>query len=283
MTSLPDPASFTGAAPRDLVPLPRAAALLLWASAYLRGDIGPDDAALAAHGTGHRDMSGHPRVPPSEHRDVQFEGADLFDWMTGLRHLPLVLPQLVLPAPGRISGLIGPPAAISAALESEQAIVVSAAGFAEHTLVPATRAIGSEGMRGVVVDWRLIPARTAPVAPPVLGGGARETFLRALHKAAAGTVELDLVPEEQVELATLPLAWTATQLPRHLSPAVEQQLVLTARTLLLADQELSAGSDQARGLAEEQARTRVLTELRDGARAALAETISALIAADDLR
>lgn len=268
MSDLPDPSVFTGAAARDLVPLPRAAALMLWAGAYLRGDIGPDDAAIAARGSGHR--------------HAEISGEDLFDWMTGLRRIPLVSLQLVLPVPGRIAGLIGPPAAIGAALEAEQAIVVGAAGLADHTLVPAAEPIGSEGMRGVHVQWERFAAPPgAATAPPMLGGSARRDFLRSLHRAASGTVALDLVPEEQVELASLPPGWTATLPPPGLAPSDQQQLVLTARTLLLAGQELlSPGT--ARALAEESARAQVLRQLRDGAREALAETVGG-IAADGLR
>src|SRR5699024_5888316 len=98
------------AAGRDLVALPRAAVLMLWSAAYLRGDLGPDDAAQMSYGVGRSGPSG--------------EGEDLFEWMTGLRRLPLAQLRLVLPVPGRLAGLVGPPAAIGPALEAEQAIVV---------------------------------------------------------------------------------------------------------------------------------------------------------------
>src|SRR5690606_37991512 len=83
------------AAGRDLVALPRAAVLMLWTAAYLRGDLGPDDAARMSHGVGRSGPSG--------------EGTDLFEWMTALRRLPLAQLRLVLPAPGRLAGLVGPP------------------------------------------------------------------------------------------------------------------------------------------------------------------------------
>src|SRR5690606_17153510 len=110
------------AAGRELVHLPRAAVLMLWTAAYLRGDMGPDDAAQLSHGVGRSGPSGH--------------GEDLFTWMTSLRRLPLAQLRLVLPVPGRLAGLVGPPTAIGQALEAEQAIVVTAAGIADHTLVP---------------------------------------------------------------------------------------------------------------------------------------------------
>src|SRR5699024_5946602 len=82
---------------------------MLWAAAYLRGDAGPDDAAELSLGVGHHAVGG--------------EGEDLFDWMTGLRRLPLAQLRLVLPRPGRIAGLVGPPSALPAAVEAEQGVV----------------------------------------------------------------------------------------------------------------------------------------------------------------
>src|SRR5699024_9175402 len=129
--------------PRDLVALPRAAVLMLWAGAYLRGDVGPDDAAELSYGVG---------------RSGPAEGADLFSWLTGLRRLPLAQLRLALPVPGRIAGLVGPPPAVSSALENEQAVVVTAAGLAEHTLIPQTETVSTlEGHR-LSVSWERFAA-----------------------------------------------------------------------------------------------------------------------------
>ena len=119
------------AAGRDLVALPRAAVLMLWTAAYLRGDLGPDDAARMSHGVGRSGPSG--------------EGTDLFEWMTALRRLPLAQLRLVLPAPGRLAGLVGPPPVVPLALEAEQAIIVTGAGIADHTLVPVLTPVEVEG------------------------------------------------------------------------------------------------------------------------------------------
>jgi hypothetical protein len=267
MSELPDPDAQGPQPDPDALALPRAAALILWSAAYLRGDIGPDDAAVLSQGGGHR--------------QVLDGGEDLFDWMTGLRRLPLAQVGLVLPMAGRISGLVGPPEAIASALESEQAIVVSAAGLADHTLVPLAGGLGPDGTRGTLVSWRRIAARSGAVAPTASSGGARETFLRALQRAASGTLELDLVPEEAVPLQSLPATWTSVPLPRHVGPAAEHLLTLASRTLLLAEQELAAGSPHTRALSEDGQRREVLRTLRDEARDALAETVG-LIIADEL-
>ncbi|PWH05705.1 hypothetical protein DEO23_10860 [Brachybacterium endophyticum] len=267
MSSLPEP-DDTGAHPGpDAIALPRAAALVLWSAAYLRGDIGPDDAAVLAQGSGHRQVGGG--------------GEDLFDWMTALRRLPLAQVHLVLPAPGRITGLVGPPEAVASALESEQAVVVSAAGMAEHTLVPIAEALGPDGTRGTLVSWRRIAARGGAPAPVRAFGGARETFLRALQQAASGTLELDLVPEEAIPLQALPATWTSVPLPRHVGAPAEHLLTLAARTLLLADQELWTGSEHTHALSEDTERREVLHTLRDEAREAIMETVG-LIISDEL-
>lgn len=246
-------------APQDLLPLPRAAALLLWTSAYLRGDIGPDDAPEIAHGHGHR-----PARP---------DGIDLFDWMVDVRRLPHADLRLALPVPGNVSGLIPPPAAITAALEAEQAIIVVADGLADHTLVPELADTDETG--APQVSWRRIPAPERPVPPAPTSGTGREQFLHALNRAAGSSQELDLVPEEPVPLAHLPLGWTAIDPPRHLSGPSRHLLTLTARTLLLTGDELADGSGHTVDLSGATHRTRILRELQTAARDGLVEAVAA--------
>jgi hypothetical protein len=256
----PSPAADT---PRDLLPLPRAGALLLWTAAYLRGDIGPDDAAQTARGRGHRESVG--------------AGLDPFEWMTGLRRLPLADVRLVLPVPGRIAGLIGPPPAITAALGAGQAVVVTAAGFGDHTLVPVMRDLGRDPLSGTLVTWTRIDAPADAVPPPTGSGSAREDFLRALQRAADGTTELDLVPEEPVPLATLPTGWVGVPVPRHVTGPTRHLLELSARTVLLTGQELESGSPHTIDLTGAAARPALLRDLADGARAALTETLTGIV------
>ncbi|MGO1258713.1 MAG: hypothetical protein ACTMII_07165, partial [Brachybacterium sp.] len=184
------------AAGRDLVALPRAAVLMLWVSAYLRGDMGPDDAAQMSYGVGRSGPSG--------------EGEDLFSWMTGLRRLPLAQLRLVLPVPGRLAGLVGPPSAIPLALAAEQAIVVTAAGIADHTLIPVLSSVEHEGGPVSAVSWARAAAPVgAQVPPAATSGSARQDLLQALQRAANGSVELDLVPDEPVEPARIPPGWVS--------------------------------------------------------------------------
>ena len=250
---------------RDLVALPRAAVLMLWTAAYQRGDLGPDDAAQMSYGVGRTGPSG--------------EGEDLFTWMTGLRRLPLAQLRLVLPVPGRLAGLVGPPAAIGPALEAEQAIVVTAAGLADHTLIPLITPVQHEQRPVSAVTWLKVPAPVGAQVPPAASSGsAREELLHALRRTAGGNVDLDLVPEEPVEPARIPDSWISTALPRHLEASEAHLLVLASRTLLLTRAEIAEGHGHTVHLSEALTRRGLLDELHDAARSALVETIERIVA-----
>ncbi|MFC7457971.1 hypothetical protein ACFQS2_12320 [Brachybacterium sp. GCM10030267] len=256
--------SAAGPSARDLVALPRAAVLMLWASAYLRGDLGPDDAAEMSYGVG--------RSGPGD------GGQNLFAWMTGLRRLPLAQLRLVLPVPGRIAGLVGPPAALPAALESEQAIVVTGAGIADHTLIPS---VTDPGGMVHAVTWERFDAPVGSQVPPAATSGhAREELLRAMRRVAEGSIDLDLVPDEPAESARIPPTWTSTALPRHVDDSAAHLLVLAARTLILTRSEIDEGSGHTVHLSEALARRGLLDELHDVARGALVEAVERIVAAE---
>lgn len=271
---------------RDLVALPRAVVLMLWAAAYLRGDVGPDDAAELSYGAGRAGRAGRGSGGLRSGRAADGTagadaGVDLFDWLTGLRRLPLVQLRLALPVPGRITGLVGPPEAIAAALAQEQAIVVTAAGIADHTLVPGTEHLETPEGSVQMIAWERYDAlRGAHLPPAASSGTAREELLRALRRAATSSVDLDLVPEEPVAPSRIPATWTATGLPRHVTAQDTQLLVLASRILLLTQEELVSEQMRTVGLSDELARRRLLEELRDAAREALVETVERVVQAE---
>lgn len=233
---------------------------MLWAAAYLRGDCGPDDAAEHSYGAG--------RSGPAEH------GEALFDWLTGLRRLPLAHLRLVLPVPGRIAGLVGPPPAVMAAIDAGQALVVTAAGIPDHTLVPDTEAHATLDGPRTSVAWRRFAAPLGAHLPPDGGSGvAREELLGALRRAAGSSVDLDLVPDEPIAPGQIPADWSATTLPAHVEVPEAHLLTLAARILLLTRAELESHSPHARHLAEQNARRDLLNELNDAARGAVVEAV----------
>lgn len=207
-------------------------------------------------------------------------GEDLFTWMTGLRRIPLVGLRPVLPIPGRVAGLVGPPPAVVSALDAGQALVVTAGGIAVSTLVPATDTIGSPGGEGHVVRWTEFPAPVGAPMPPPLAPGAREAFLAALREAARSTAELDLVPEEPVPLAQLPAGWTAIVPPSGMDGPARHLLVLAARTLLLTEAELDTADPLASvgsgppSRAGQSARGAILRSLHEAARDAVVDGVA---------
>lgn len=276
----------------EAIPLPRAASLMLWSSAYRRGDIGPDDAIDAALGAGHRRqhhtvralpaqqpgaVAGAPAEPRGAGAQSRPAIADLFDWVTHLKQLQNARLALVLPVPGRVQGLFPPPTAINAALAAEQAITVSAQGRADHTLIPSTGTVDES----IAVTWQVHPSDGRMVPPPVTASGAREELLRALRSAARSTVELDLVPEEQIAAAAVPQTWSMVAPPRHVEPSSMHLLVLASRVLLLTDDELSrTGSltPPPGSIDPEAPRLALLRQLHDASRSALADVVTRLSA-----
>ncbi|WP_106506806.1 hypothetical protein [Brachybacterium timonense] len=244
---------------RELL-LPRAASLMLWAAACHRGDIGPDDAAILALGARRTGMDA--------------AGEDLFDWLTSLRRIPLPRLRLLLPRPGRIAGLVGPPAAITEAISAGQAVLVAAADLADHTLIPHERVelgIGPDGEPGPVVRWHRHPAPLGRSVLPADGTG-REHLVHALRRAASSSLDWDLVPEEPIEDVRAPHGWAPALLPAYLEPTLVSQLILAARTMILVEDELVAGNPQAVTLAEKDLRRDMLEDMRDAAVAALIDS-----------
>lgn len=254
--------------------LPLAVSLALHGNTALASGQDPAAAVTAALGS----------VPG---RLVEHAGEPLTDWLARVAALPLAHLRPVLPVPGRIAGLAGGAPTITAALAAGQAIVVTAGGIHEHTLVPELedqgRAADSEGMR---IRWRVLLPQTptTPGAPPAWTptlppsgastAGARTELLAALRRAATGSTQLDLVPEEPLSSAEVPWGWTLTHPPRGLAAPALHLLELASRTLALTDNALAA-EPAGTSLAAQDARSRVLRELHDAARTAVVDTVDA--------
>src|SRR5699024_12700800 len=97
--------------------------------------------------------------------------------------------------PGRPAGRVGPPAAIGPALEAEQAVVVTAAGIADHTLIPVITPVRHQERAVSAVTWLKVPAPVGAHVPPTASSGsAREDLLHALRPTAGGRGDLGLRP-----------------------------------------------------------------------------------------
>ncbi len=264
------------------LPLPRAAALLLWAVQVLHARIGPDELAPLVGGQesfgadGERssaDGAGPSAdgIAPSADEDPRLVHLD--EWVMQLRRLPAAQVHLLLPRPGRIAGLVGPPPAVRAALASEQALLVSVAGIADHTLVPAIpERLSPE--QPLAVQWMRYRAPLGAHVPPLVrGGNAREAFLRALQRAARTSIDLDLVPDEPVPVDLIPEEWVDCPAPDLLPASILHILELASRTALLARTELSTGSAHTVSAAQSQQRHRILQELEEAALAAIISVI----------
>lgn len=253
------------------VPLPRAAGFALWSAEYLCGREAPDDAAgrIAAH--------------------TEQTGADPFELLVSLRDVERPGLRLLLPLPGRLEGLVGPPAANEAALAAEQAVLATSGPLSDHLLVPTVTVHGPDAGtvaddgadRAVRVAWERHPTAARPVP-----GGSPEAEarlrLQQVMTAAAGTVQdLGLVPEDFAQVDSLPDDWARTPLPRSVDVPTGDYLLLTAEVLLLARTAL-ADSAEATGDAGAGAwalgkREQVMRELADAARSALTATVDAVL------
>ncbi|MDK7741118.1 hypothetical protein [Helcobacillus massiliensis] len=228
------------------IPVPRLAVLSSWAHGLLRGRLCAD--GLLDQLDGPEFFFAPPFDPAAWLLDLQ------------LMHRPIV--NLVLPQPGRIAGLIGPPPAIAAALGTGQALVVADGPLAHHTLTVHRQ---DPHHRTLVVDRHNAPPNR-PVTPQRTDG-AREHLFRCLQDAADRAQRLDIVLEEPVGPAELPDDWFLME--PH--PGIDAGHVETARIAgraavqcerLLEDPDLDT------------ARRELVRDLHDAARSALSAVLS---------
>jgi hypothetical protein len=250
------------------VPLPRAAALALWGAEYLAGRESPDDAAA--------------RVSAR----TEQTGEDPFEVLVGLRDVDSPSLRLLLPVPGRLEGLVGPPATNDAALAAGQAVLVTSGPLADRLLVPTTLVHGpeegaDEADRTVAVAWQTHPTDSRAVPSGVPAAEARRRLQQVMTSAAGTVQDLGLVPEDFTQLDALPDDWARTSLPRSVDVPTGDYLLLAAEVLLLARTAL-AGADEPAGGAGAGAwalgqREQIMRELADAARTALTATVDAVV------
>ena len=233
-------------ASRDLIPAPRLGLLSSGAHGVLRGDLSADALTTSVDG-------------PEFFLAPPF---DLSAWLMELQLMDRPVVNLLLPAPGRIAGLVGPPAAITAALAAGQALVAADGATAQHTLTAHRQ---DPHHRTLVVErFAAPPARRVP---PQRLDGARERLFHALDAAARRAHHLDLVPDEPVPDALVPEGWMLIEPHAGLTDPFTHVARIAGRTYLQAEQLLGENSlsDQHRAL---------LTNLADASRDALSAALS---------
>jgi hypothetical protein len=235
---------------RDLPPAGRLAA---WGTAAVLGHLSPDDAADGAAGP---DDPVH-RVAglPDEEAPVTLPYA-----LARLRALGATGLRLVLPRPGDVAGLPGPPDFNSDALAAGAAVL--ATGQCALALLPVTRAQWS--VHRVEDDRRTpLPLRAA-----------EQDLARAIREGAAELTRLDVAAWDPAAAALLDRGHSRPVLPPSAGGDAHRLLAQALRISAVVEV-AAAGEGRAVSGAEAGARARVLRDLDDAARHAVEAACSA--------
>jgi hypothetical protein len=229
--------------------LPNAGRLAAWGTAALTGAVSPDEAADEVAGS---DDAAH-RVHdlPGEPAPVNLAYA-----FGRLRALGATGLRLVLPVPGDVSGLPGPPAFNERAVGRAAAVLT--VGRPSLALLPETR--GTWSVHDVADDRRTTMSL----------GEASHALAAAMREATEVLARLDVARFEPG--AARALAARSAPVHRQLPASVDPQahLVLQQALWLTEIVDLAGRSDGAAVNASEMAeRTRVLRDLERAARRAL--------------
>jgi hypothetical protein len=179
--------------------VPRSARLAAWGSAVLAGLTDRDRAVRAVvrsdepHGV--EDPDAH-AVPPA----AAFAGSPLglADLLDGLRAHGVPGLRAVLPAPGDVLGLPGPPALNALALDTGEAVLTAApdpgpgASPPSLALLPVVEEFGSAWEPGALVTWRVLPAGPRRVDAAGSLGEAERALKEALREATEELARLDV-------------------------------------------------------------------------------------------
>jgi hypothetical protein len=166
------------------VDLPRSALLCAWGGAALRGDVSIARAVRVVHGDDEPhtvELADDPLVRASE---------DLTELLAAVRAGGATGLRLVLPVPGDLTGLAGPPAVNAEAVEVGECLLT--VGGPPLALVPLVEQFGSVHEPGHLVTWWVHAAN--PPAPPTAGLSDVDRQLRdVLVTATRRLGELGLV------------------------------------------------------------------------------------------
>ena len=229
--------------------LTAAGRLAAWGTAALAGRVSPDEAADAVAGP--RDAGHRVAGLPGEAGPVTLAYA-----LGRLRSLGVTGLRLVLPRPGDVSGLPGPPAFNAAAVEHGEAVVV--VGGSPLGLLP-------EGRGG----WQAHQVEPDGRTPLSLHDADRD-LTRATREAAELLARLDVARWDPAvaEVLTGRSRSRPSALPQD-APAQAHQVLDRAMRLALIVELAGRSEGAAVSTSEMQARTQVLRDLDAAARRAV--------------
>ena len=172
-----------------LLPAPRSGVLTSWGNAWLAGLVGADDVLTQVHqvlGPGRHTLGGDSLLLGLG--ALRTAGADRF--------------RLVLPVPGDLAGLPGPPAANAEALAAGEAILVI--GPQPPLLLVATVEVHGPAVEGVLesVHWRALAADRVPPPPSPVRAAERE-LAQAIAATTSAMLDLDIASARPQVLALL--------------------------------------------------------------------------------
>lgn len=188
--------------------------------------------------------------------------------------------RCVLPVPGDLYGLAGPPQFNAAATEAAEAVLIDGVMLgidgAGVGMVPRITTFGPPGDQGHLVEWDLMPAVTGR---PVQSVAEADRELRAaLVRSSTALAELDVArwhPEVADVLTDIRTARAAAPLPHGFSGPAQALAAQALRLLAVLDVALSDDGG-ALDLTEADQRRSALSELATTARHALVAASSGL-------
>jgi hypothetical protein len=262
--------------------LPRSVRLAAWGTAVLGGQATAHDAvrAVTLDDEPHTVRSGDDRLalPPA---------AGLADVLGRLGEFGVPGLRVVLPAPGDVLGLPGPPAFNQAAVAARECVLTEpvtqgwAAEFAAPLgLVPQVTAFGSEWEPGAMVEWSVHPVNPPRVTAAGSLAEAERELREALITATEALARLD-VARWRDDAAHAVAAVRDGRLPRAaLPPSAPGRTarVLTTAARVRAIVELAAQDDGSSVTGyEAQQRSAALQQLDAVSRRALAAAVNGML------
>lgn len=270
-----------------MLDVPRSARLAAWGSAVLAGLADPATAVRAVVRSDEphtvEDPDAH-AVPPA----AAFAGADLglADLLAGLRAHGVPGLRAVLPAPGDVLGLPGPPEVNTLMLETGEAVLTAAPEPGPGPvppslgLVPVVEEFGSAWEPGALVTWRVLPVAPRRLEAAGSLGEADRALKEALREATEELARLDVARWREDAAEAIAAIRDGSLVPDALPPSAPSRAVRVLGTAarLRAIVDLAVADDGAAVSGyEAERRAQALRGLDGVARRAMVAAVNAVL------